>query len=239
MTNDTEALDLAQLQKVSQGYSDTRLNRAALEAAGPRQGDDCLDLGCGGGELLEMLLRDGAHGELFGVDVVDYLDEEGRGYLRDRVHFFFERAETVLPTLPSFDVITMVEVYEHLERPLETVRLVARKLRPGGRTVITSPNIASLRNALELMVRGQLNSFRPSNPSHLVPLITHVVERVLAGAGLQTTVRYTVGDSLPGGYGRWPETLTRRPWTAAWAGQSVMIVGFKPERPTRFSRTAA
>ena len=49
-----------------------------------------------------------------------------------------------LPLEPDYDVITMWHVLEHLPDPFAAVRHAAELLRPGGRLVISVPNIASL-----------------------------------------------------------------------------------------------
>lgn len=44
----------------------------------------------------------------------------------------------------SFEAVIMAHVLEHLPSPVETLRDVARVLKPGGRLVVTTPNSSSL-----------------------------------------------------------------------------------------------
>jgi SAM-dependent methyltransferase len=40
----------------------------------------------------------------------------------------------------SFDIVILTEVIEHVSNPLEFIKSIVRLLKPGGRTVITTPN---------------------------------------------------------------------------------------------------
>ncbi|OFY63556.1 MAG: hypothetical protein A2V64_05840 [Bacteroidetes bacterium RBG_13_43_22] len=40
----------------------------------------------------------------------------------------------------SFDIVILTEVVEHVNNPLKFIKLIFRLLKPGGRTIITTPN---------------------------------------------------------------------------------------------------
>lgn len=102
-----------------------------------------LDIGCGRGELLE-LLRD-RHVEAFGVETdaklvatctamgLDVRHGDGMAALRD--------AETA-----SLGGVTLIQVIEHLtsQQAVDLVALAADRVRPGGRVVIETVNPQSL-----------------------------------------------------------------------------------------------
>jgi 2-polyprenyl-3-methyl-5-hydroxy-6-metoxy-1,4-benzoquinol methylase len=110
----------------------------------PRESLAWLDFGCGAGGLLKYLsdlksLRLTGHArplEITGHDVGSYAD-----LLRTRDGFrILNLAE--LQALPDaqFDVISLVEVIEHIEYPDPVIALVARLLRPGGLLLLTTGN---------------------------------------------------------------------------------------------------
>jgi len=103
-----------------------------------------LDFGCGAGGLLKYLRElqslPAAAGprplQITGHDVGSYAD-----LLRTRDGFrILNIAE--LQALPDaqFDVISLVEVIEHIEYPSPVIALVSRLLRPGGLLLLTSGN---------------------------------------------------------------------------------------------------
>ena len=96
--------------------------------------DDLLDLGAGTGRVAEMNFK-GIAGSACGVDPDErvmtnpHLDEGRIG-----------RGEVIPYADDCFDVVCADNVLEHLERPREVFREVARVLRPGGRFLAKTPN---------------------------------------------------------------------------------------------------
>jgi len=93
-------------------------------------GGKLLEIGCGAGDRLRFLRRLG-WSELHGIEPVR------RAAAASRTIGFAIREDAVELALPSypdehFDVIVASMVLEHLLRPFDVVRLVARKLRAGG-----------------------------------------------------------------------------------------------------------
>lgn len=143
----------------------------ALAAAGDLEGRWVLDVGCGRGELACEAARRGAHA--VGVDYAPAaieLSMERRGAmpppLRERVEFRLADAKGLDFPDGSFDVVFMIDVYEHLH-PYEiehTLGEIRRVLRPWGRLVVhTGPNTwfyrvgyPLVRWAARLMLRREL-----------------------------------------------------------------------------------
>jgi SAM-dependent methyltransferase len=196
---------------------------AALAAVEPAPGLRWLDIGCGRGDALRRVKERWAPAQLSGIDAIDWLDDD----LRDEVLFAELPAERA-DELPSADRVLLIEVIEHLEAPWSALRAAARLVAPGGRIVVSTPNIATLRTRLELAVRGQLTSFRPDNEPHSTPALPHVTTRVLAGEGLVVDEpRYAGADVIPASGGRlWPEPLRRR--FAQLGSVSVIISALRP-----------
>jgi ubiquinone/menaquinone biosynthesis C-methylase UbiE len=104
-------------------------------------GAHVLDVGCQLGALPIALSELGAH--VTGVDVSDALLSAAQ--MRSQCYgatATFVRAEAErLPFADhSFDVVTFVDVIEHVSRPRDAVRELSRVLRPGGLLYLFGPN---------------------------------------------------------------------------------------------------
>lgn len=100
-----------------------------------------LDFGCGAGALLKYLRDQGTIAgrplELAGHDVGSYAN-----LLRDRDGFRILGLEQLAEEAPgTYDVVSMIEVIEHLPTPLPPVETIARLLRPGGLLLLTTGNL--------------------------------------------------------------------------------------------------
>jgi SAM-dependent methyltransferase len=93
-----------------------------------------LDVGCGTGTMLTYLA---SYGQVQGVDI----DEEAVGYCRERglVEVRLGSAETLPFADNSFDLVTALDVVEHLDDDTAALREIRRVLRPGGKVLITVP----------------------------------------------------------------------------------------------------
>lgn len=122
--------------------------REALNMAGDLSGRWILDIGCGRGELVCEAARRGAHA--VGIDYAEAaieLSRKRRSQLdedsRRRTKFLLADAKGLDFPDGSFDVIFLIDVYEHLH-PYEieqTLAEVMRVLRPGGKFIVhTGPN---------------------------------------------------------------------------------------------------
>jgi 2-polyprenyl-3-methyl-5-hydroxy-6-metoxy-1,4-benzoquinol methylase len=118
---------------------------------------------------------------------------------------------TGLPSIQPAERVVRIETLEHLEAQWLTLRLCARLVRRGGRLVVTTPNIASLRHRFELALRGGLTSFRPHELQHLTPALSHVIESMLNQEGMTVVARsYAGADVIPLSGGLiWPVRATR------------------------------
>jgi 2-polyprenyl-3-methyl-5-hydroxy-6-metoxy-1,4-benzoquinol methylase len=96
-----------------------------------------LDFGCGAGRLWGQGNR---AGEVFGVEINARASEvaASRG-----VRIITEEAVKSGQYGP-FDVIVLSDVYEHLSRPLELMRDLAKQLSPGGTIVVCTGSAAGL-----------------------------------------------------------------------------------------------
>jgi 2-polyprenyl-3-methyl-5-hydroxy-6-metoxy-1,4-benzoquinol methylase len=221
----------------SAGASMEAIVQAALDSARPQRGLRWLDIGCGRGDLLRRVRDEWQPESLSGIDPIDWLDDD----LAPDVDFRKIAVEDV-EELPVADRVLLIEVIEHLEAPWSTLRKAARLVAPGGRLVVSSPNIATLRNRLELALRGNLTSFRPDYEPHISPALPHVTRRILTEEGLTVEEpRYAGADVISLTKGRvWPEMIRAR--LPALTSVSLVIAGRRelaagaPPRSTAGSR---
>ncbi len=96
-----------------------------------------LDVGCATGIFLE-LARDRGW-EVKGVEPSSWAVSVARSKKLDVVQGDFEQVELT----SSFDVITMIDLIEHVANPLALVEKARKVLKPGGLLVIVTPDIDS------------------------------------------------------------------------------------------------
>lgn len=110
----------------------------ASAAAGPL---NWLDFGCGAGGFLKYLRErsvfQGRQLRLTGHDVGFYADL----LARDDGFRILDFASLSREPDASYDVISMIEVIEHLPDPFEQLALVSRLLKPGGLLLLTTGNM--------------------------------------------------------------------------------------------------
>lgn len=104
----------------------------------PLDGKTALDVGCGAGLLAEPLARLGA--KVTGVDASPEVIAVARDHAAAMGLEIDYRAGDVQEIEGRFDLITSMEVIEHVADPAAFVQALARRLAPNGLLVMSTPN---------------------------------------------------------------------------------------------------
>jgi 2-polyprenyl-3-methyl-5-hydroxy-6-metoxy-1,4-benzoquinol methylase len=99
-----------------------------------------LDVGCGDGQFLHQMAKDGWRGT--GIDFDGAAIESGRQ--KYGLNLSVGDFQTADFETDGFDAVTMSHVIEHVPDPVACLEKCRRVLRPGGRLVVSTPNVRSL-----------------------------------------------------------------------------------------------
>ena len=78
----------------------------------------------------------------------------------------------------KFNLVTAIEVIEHVESPIGFLRNIGNLLAPGGVAVITTPNVESLPARLKFLLRGKIRTMdEHGEPTHISPIFTDLLDR--------------------------------------------------------------
>lgn len=107
----------------------------------PLAGRTALDVGCGAGLLTEPLARLGA--KVTGVDATPEVIEVARSHADAMGLEIDYRTGDVAALQGTFDLVTCMEVIEHVAEPAAFVSALAARLAPNGLLIMSTPNATS------------------------------------------------------------------------------------------------
>jgi 2-polyprenyl-6-hydroxyphenyl methylase/3-demethylubiquinone-9 3-methyltransferase len=116
----------------------------------PLEGKTALDVGCGAGLLAEPLARLGA--KVTGLDATPELVGAARDHAAKIGLEIDYRAGDVQEVEGQFDLVTCMEVIEHVADPAPFVQALAKRLAPDGLLVLSTPNQTALSRLLMITV---------------------------------------------------------------------------------------
>jgi 2-polyprenyl-6-hydroxyphenyl methylase/3-demethylubiquinone-9 3-methyltransferase len=141
-------------------------------------GKKVLDVGCGGGVLAESMATRGA--EVTGIDLSEKILNVARLHLFEselKIDYQHISAEALAEThAEQFDIVTCMEMLEHVPDPASIVAACARLVRPGGHVFFSTLNrnpksflfaIVGAEYILKLLPRGIHDYARFIKPSEL------------------------------------------------------------------------
>ena len=114
-----------------------------IQSAVPLNGLKVLDVGCGGGILDDAMARAGAH--VLGIDMSAKALGVARLHALEAgttgVDYRESTAEALAADMPGvFDVVTCMEMLEHVPDPASVVAACARLVKPGGHVFFSTIN---------------------------------------------------------------------------------------------------
>jgi 2-polyprenyl-6-hydroxyphenyl methylase/3-demethylubiquinone-9 3-methyltransferase len=179
-------------------------------------GKSVLDVGCGGGILAESIARRGAAAVL-GIDLaqkplrVAQLHALETGV--DHVDYREVSAEALAAEQPAaFDVVTCMEMLEHVPDPASVVRACAKLVRPGGQVFFSTINrnakaflfaIVGAEHLLRLLPKGTHEYAKFLRPSELARACREAGLAVQQTRGMEynpLTERYWLSDDTSVNY---------------------------------------
>ena len=190
-----------------------RLNWIASRAA--LDGKRVLDVGCGGGILSESMARRGAI--VTGIDLSDkalgvaelHGLESGVGNLR----YENVSAEDLAAREPSsYDVVTCLELLEHVPYPAQTVGACVRLVKPGGQVFFSTLNrnpksyllaVIGAEYLMKLLPRGTHDYAKFLTPAELARHCRNAGLHVTEMTGLHynpLTATYSLGSNVDVNY---------------------------------------
>jgi 2-polyprenyl-6-hydroxyphenyl methylase/3-demethylubiquinone-9 3-methyltransferase len=149
-----------------------------IAARAPLHGREVLDVGCGGGILAEAMARAGAR--VTGIDLSEKPLQVAQLHLHESklaVDYRSVSAEDLAKERPaSFDVVTCMELLEHVPDPDSMVAACAALVRPGGAIFFSTINrnpksylfaVIGAEYVLKLLPKGTHDYERFIKPSEL------------------------------------------------------------------------
>lgn len=163
-----------------------------------------LDVGCGGGILADAMARRGA--DVLGIDLADKSLKVAQLHALEtqtpRVNYRLVSAEALSDEMPgAFDVVTCMEMLEHVPDPASIVHACAKLVRPGGWVFFSTIN-RNVKSFLLAIVGAEYLA-------NMVPKGTHEYARLLRPHELASFCR-SAGLSPQRSSGLEFQPLTRR-----------------------------
>ena len=168
-----------------------------IETFGKLQGLKVLDIGCGGGILSDAMARVGAH--VTGIDLATKSLKVAQLHALETqtptITYREVSAEAMADEQPaSFDVVTCMEMLEHVPDPASVVKACASLVKPGGRVFFSTLNrnpksfvfaILGAEYVLNLLPKGTHEYAKFIRPSELAAFCRDAQLQTSAMRGLQ------------------------------------------------------
>jgi 2-polyprenyl-6-hydroxyphenyl methylase/3-demethylubiquinone-9 3-methyltransferase len=149
----------------------------------PLEGRSALDVGCGAGLLAEPLARLGA--SVTAIDAAPELIDVAREHAAGQGLAIDYHAVPVEEVEGQFDLITSLEVIEHVADPQSFIDALAKRLAPGGLLILSTPNQTSWSRLLTITLAEGFGRIPKGTHDFGKFIAPERMKSLLAGAGLQ------------------------------------------------------
>ncbi len=192
------------------------LRLAWIEKMSPLGGQRVLDVGCGGGILSEAMARAGA-AHVLGIDLAAKSLKVAQLHALEQGVENLDYRSVAVETLAdeaaaSFDVVTCMEMLEHVPDPASVVRAVTKLAKPGAGVFFSTLNrnpksfalaIVGAEHVLKMLPKGTHEYEKFIKPSELAGWARAAGLEVAAMRGMTynpLTRRYALGDDVDVNY---------------------------------------
>jgi 2-polyprenyl-6-hydroxyphenyl methylase/3-demethylubiquinone-9 3-methyltransferase len=149
----------------------------------PLAGRRALDVGCGAGLLAEPLARLGA--AVTGLDATTELIAVAREHAANQGLDIDYRAGELQALEGQFDLITCMEVIEHVADPAAFVIALAMRLAPDGLLILSTPNATGWSKLLMITIAEGIGKIPKSTHDFTKFIAPDRMKLLLGDAGLQ------------------------------------------------------
>jgi len=149
----------------------------------PLEGRSALDVGCGAGLLAESLARLGA--AVTAIDAAPELIATARAHAEAQGLEINYRTATVEAVGGRFDLVTAMEVIEHVADPESFIGALAKRLAPGGLLILSTPNATSWSRLMMITIGEGIGAIPRGTHDFEKFIAPDRMKTLLAGAGLE------------------------------------------------------
>jgi len=148
----------------------------------PLAGKSALDVGCGAGLLAEPLARLGA--TVTGLDAAPELISAAKEHAGAAGLSIDYRAGDIAQLEGQFDLVTCMEVIEHVADPAAFTIALAKRLAPGGLLILSTPNATAWSKLLTITIAEGLGRIPKGTHDFNKFIPPERTQQLLADAGL-------------------------------------------------------
>lgn len=165
----------------------------------PLAGKRALDVGCGAGLLAEPLARMGA--AVTGVDAAPENIAAARAHAAGQgLGIDYHAGELAALPPATFDLVTSMEVVEHVADPAAFIAELAARLAPGGLMILSTPNRTALSKLLLVEAAERIGAVPRGTHDWDQFLKPEELTALLAAAGLEVVDRTGLAPSAARGF---------------------------------------